>query len=798
MIVKVAVRGVDKLFDYKVPLEYEGGTMVGLRVMVPFGLGNKCVEGIIVETAKTSEYKCLKKIVKLIDSVPLLTDELLNLALWMREGYFCPYYYALKSVMLPGLSTSIEEKLILTGEETDGLNKNERALFEVLKEHDGEAILKDVAGVQSVTVSAKSLFEKGILNIDRRDTQRVRPKVRRMVSLNIDRQEAEELIVSLSKRAPIQAKMIDILLQADKMASSDLAVASEGGYSAIRALEKKGMVCFSDEAVRRPAYLPENYERTRALEPTPEQIKALEKLRELNDKNEYACTLIHGVTGSGKTEVFLQFIQQLIAKGRQAIVLVPEISLTPQMTERFVGRFGDRVSVLHSSLSSGERYDEWQRILNSKVDVVIGARSAIFAPLQNIGAIIIDEEQESSYKSDSAPRYNTVEVARWRARAHNAQLILASATPSVNSYYYAQEGKYNLIEMKERYNAAKLPSVSVVDMRRELIRGNRSMFSSELAQEIQRNVENGEQTILFLNRRGYNAFVSCRSCGEAISCKNCNITLTYHKKVNRLICHYCGYSEENPQQCPECGSPYIRYFGEGTQKIEEELKRIVPGASFIRMDMDTTSNKNSHEAILGRFLKEKIDILIGTQMVTKGLDFKNVTLVGVMAADLMLNLSDYRALERSFSLMTQVCGRAGRGDKAGRAVIQTYQPEHFVIELAKEHDYINFYNDEILLRKHFENPPFCDIIIMMSVGEDEEEVKKLLLDSVGYLTGEGFSLSEPAPAPIARIKGKYRYRCIIKCKDRTSVMPQLREIMGKFAGHEDVSLIIDINPNNML
>ena len=514
--------------------------------------------------------------------------------------------------------------------------------------------------------------------------------------------------------------------------------------------------------------------------------------------------MLRGVTGSGKTEVFLQAIETVIKQGKNAIMLVPEISLTPQTVNRFVSRFGEYVAVIHSRLSNGERFDEWKKIQDGRVRVVVGARSAIFAPFDNVGIIILDEEHENSYKSDTTPKYHAVDIAKKRAEDDNAVLLLASATPSVSDYYKATTGEYKLFEMHKRYNDMQLPSVEVVDMRGELFNNkNYSPISFTLQREINENLKNKRKTILFLNRRGYSTFVSCRECGYVVNCPECDIALTYHKKNDNLVCHYCGYTTENLSLCPECSSKYIRYFGTGTQKIEEELQRLFPQAVVMRMDFDTTSQKGGHEKVLEEFSKNG-DILLGTQMVTKGLDFHDVTLVGILAADTTLCMDDYRAAERSFSLFTQVCGRAGRGDIPGRAVIQTYQPFNSIIKYASKQSYKLFYDDEIKARRRLFYPPFCSIVLIMTTGEDEEKAygkikeieKEVKLFSKGY-SGR-IDIIDAQAAPISKIKNQLRFRVVLKIDEVDNITEFLNEINDKYSNDKNgVYMNIDINPVNM-
>jgi len=743
MYVKVVMPNVDQIFTYAVPEELGAAIKVGQRVAAPFGKGNKTLEGIVLEidVDKDGEFRA-KEIVKILDKEPIINGELLRLALWMKDYYYCTYHQALSCVIPSNIK---KEKVV--------------KWVRLLK--------KDVKPAEY---------------------------------------------------AANQGKALTSLLQISEQKLADLVGENKSLRSAVGALDKKGIVEIYEEKEHRKTYDLRKIKRTKALELTEEQRAVLGELVMASSskkwRTQFAPTdececfeertvrpydadgrffLLRGVTGSGKTEVYLQFIEYLMKNGKDAIVLVPEISLTPQTVERFVGRFGDKVSVLHSGLSAGEKFDEWQRILRGEVKVAIGARSAVFAPFANLGAIIIDEEQEGAYKSDSAPKYDAHEVAKWRCGENGAILLLASATPSVKSFH---SNEYKLLEMNKRHNEARLPKVEIVDMRRELADGNKSMFSNLLQNEIRKNLENGEQTILFLNRRGFHSFMSCRSCGEAIKCKNCNVTLTYHKTINRLVCHHCDYSEPPYTECPYCGSPYVRYFGDGTQKIDEEIRTLFPEATSIRMDYDTTATKNAHAEILREFCEKKIDILVGTQMVTKGLDFENVTLVGVVMADLSLNMDDFRAYERTFSQLTQVCGRAGRGDKEGRAVIQTYQPDHYVINLAKEHDYLRFYEREIKMRENFNNPPFCDMVMLMAVGSDREVLKNSLNRAVKMLGG-GFLSTAPSPAPISKIKGLYRWRVLIKCDADMDFRLRLRAVIEHFRGEQKFSLSADVNPNSL-
>lgn len=744
MIAKVVLnnkeQNVDRIFDYAVPESLEHMISVGMRVKVPFGFRNNLVEGIVVEISDTSDFEKVKELKQIIGNEPVCSPKMLRLCLWISKKYFCSLYQAIRLTTPPGMTSGVSEK------------------------------------------TAKQ------------------------VSLAIDQVTAFAIKDEFrSKGAVARARILETLIMSENIPLAKLVKECGGSYEAVRGLQKLGYISVDEEQIVREAYDEEKYEKTTAYNPTEEQKTVIDHLYRAIDNEEKEKILLRGVTGSGKTEVFLQAIERVMQKGKSAIMLVPEISLTPQMVQRFVGRFGNQVAVIHSALSQGERFDQWNKIKKGEVRVVVGARSAIFSPMENIGIIILDEEHENSYKSETTPRYHAIDVAEKIADEENAILLLASATPSVTEYYKAKNNEYTLFEMTKRYNESAMPRVDIVDMRGELFNNkNRSPISLKLQAEIQSNLDNGEKTILFLNRRGYSTFVSCRECGEVINCPDCSIAMTYHKKKNSLSCHYCGFVMQNVSECPSCGSKYVRYFGTGTQKIEEELKQLFPTAGILRMDTDTTSQKGGHERILDEFRKEGADILLGTQMVTKGLDFHEVTLVGVLAADTSLAVDDFRANERSFSLFTQVCGRAGRGDREGRAVIQTYQPYNATIKYAKTHDYTAFYENEIMQRKRLNYPPFCDIIYIMVSGEDETEVSgctaqiaEKIKEYMAHNT-DIYSILGPGPAPIEKIRNNYRYRILLKTRKSDCVNTLLREIYENHEkSHKNVFLSIDTNPVNM-
>ena len=632
--------------------------------------------------------------------------------------------------------------------------------------------------------------------------KRITDKKMNFVYLNIEKKQ-----IDLQQlRGDKQKKAIEFIMKNEGFTIPEIMEFADVSRETINSLEKKGYIKIEEEKVERNPLVHKKVNETKKLELTAEQQMAYNEIETSINENRYEQFLLYGVTGSGKTEVYMQLIEKVIEQDKSAILLVPEISLTPQMIDRFIGRFGkEALAVLHSKLSIGERHDEWERIKQGKAKIVIGARSAIFAPLDNLGIIIIDEEHDSSYKSEASPRYDAKEIANKIAKKQNIPVVLGSATPDINTFYKTEQGKITLLKLSQRANNSNLPEVKVVDLKLELATGNKSMLSQDLYILMQENLKNKRQTILFLNRRGYSTFIMCRECGYTVKCPNCNISLTYHSFENKLKCHYCGHEEKVVKICPECKSDKIRYFGTGTQKLEQEINKIFPEASTIRMDVDTVNKKNSHEEILNKFKNENIDILIGTQMVVKGHHFPNVTLVGVIAADGSLNIDDYRANERTFQILTQVAGRAGREKLPGNVIVQTYNPEHFAIEFAKEQNYDVFYNTEIGLRKQLNYPPFCDIIVIGFTGEDENEIKKVstYMQQILKSNLEKYDINVfmPMPAPIDKIQNKYRWRIVAKGKVNNDVNIIINKCLKNIYDKNNIKktkIMVDINPNNML
>lgn len=806
MIAQVYIKtnslNIDKPFDYLVSEEDEGKIAVGSRVKVPFGGGNIPKEAYVTNLKNDSDFGTLKKIRSVTDSLPSLTKSAISLCFYMRERYFCTFSEAASLMLPPGTDIKFEEWVSLTHNfselDSSELSIRQKQLIKTLCDNEGSAEitqLKNALG-RNVRAIINALLSKGFLEKSFRDKRRVNEKTVRL-AYYCQSEDINYYINKFEKSAPKQADVLRVLSEYESLSIPDILSLSGASRNSIEALYVKGIVDYRTAQILRNPLEDKEFSEPDELVLSESQ----EKVASAVINKGRGTFLLHGVTGSGKTEVYMKIVANALNKGKQAILLVPEISLTPQMTDRFFKRFGNGVAVLHSALSLGERLDEWRRIRNKEANVIIGARSAIFAPCENIGVIIIDEEHEQSYKSECSPRYHARDIAAVLSEKHACPLVLGSATPSVESYYKAKTGIYTLLELEERFNKKPLPLVHIEDMRSELREGNKSVLSRRLAYEINENLTNGEQTILFLNRRGYSTFVSCRDCGFVFTCPSCSVSLTYHKNNNALVCHYCGHQEEIKNHCPKCGSNRVRDFGKGTQKAQEQIEEIFPNATTLRMDADTTSGKRGHEKLLDRFSGEKTDILLGTQMVTKGLDFENVTLVGVLAADASLNIDDFRAQERTFNLITQVCGRAGRGEKPGRAVIQSYDPENPTLLLAAKQDYKAFFEDEIEYRKAFCYPPFCDIVTVTVSSSSEEEAENTakniaLKIKVALRSYDNCTFYGPSPAPLSKIQGRYRYRIWFKCIADDILISSLRKILHDNPNKRksDLSVIADINP----
>ncbi|MFE1244562.1 primosomal protein N' [Fictibacillus sp. NPDC058756] len=777
VVVDVPSGSVNKTFDYKVPPELENWAEPGMRVIVPFG--PRKLQGFILAVKQSSSVKGIKNITEILDPLPVLTPELIDLGQWLAENTLS-FYITAYQAMLPAAMKATYEKFF-TVIKSELLSSEVSVLFSA----SGELSLNEVTKNHvHLLKELQELTKTGVLDVVYKVKDKANKKKVKFVSLG-DKTEAEELLNQNDKRAEKQKAVISELLSRPPGEYSLQEILHETGasLSSVQSLCKKGAVYMEEKEVYRDPFQGRNIKQTEPLPLTENQQNAITPILDSIENNEHHTILVHGVTGSGKTEIYLQSIQSVLDKGKEAIVLVPEISLTPQMVNRFKGRFGSSVAVLHSALSIGEKYDEWRKILRKEVSVVVGARSAVFAPFENLGIVIIDEEHESSYKQEDHPRYHARDVAIWRGKYHSCPIVLGSATPALETYARAQKGRYQLAELSSRVHSNPMPEVTIVDMRDELKKGNRSMFSNELMEKLKAGIEKGEQSVLFLNRRGYASFILCRDCGYVAQCPHCDISLTYHKRYGELKCHYCGYKEITPSACPSCSSEHIRFFGTGTQKVEEELAKVMPEARVIRMDVDTTSKKGSHEKLLTSFGNGEADILLGTQMIAKGLDFPKVTLVGVLAADTMLHLPDFRASEKTFQLLTQVSGRAGRHELEGKVIVQGYDVEHYSIQLASQHDYLSFYNHEMKTRKLHQYPPFYYLglltfshLELMQVVEASEKAasflsKRLSPDSL---------LLGPVTSPIARVKDRYRYQVMIKYKNEPELRNWFEEIIAHF------------------
>ncbi len=710
---------------------------IGSRVFVPFGNKKTPEEGIVIGIKEKSEYK-VKKIVSVEEEK--IDKTYIELAKWMSKRYICNLADSLRLMLPPGTTK------------------------------------KDVS-------------------------KRVKTKTINLITLSKDEEEILDDIESKKIKSEKQKDVLEFIINNGTSSIDDIELFTDASKAVVSTLIKNGYLEYQEKTVERNPFIHKVDKKTSDLKLTDEQKETLESIKE---SGKY---LIYGITGSGKTEIYMQLIERMLKENKSSIMLVPEISLTPQTVDRFLERFGEeKIAVLHSKLSIGERYDQWNKIKENKAKIIIGARSAIFAPAKDLGLIIIDEEHDESYQSEMSPRYDAKEVAEFLANKLNISLVLGSATPDLKSYYNSLNGNIKLLKLTKRANNSTLPKVYIVDLRQELANGNKSMLSKKLQEEITKNLETNKQTILFLNRRGFSTFVMCRDCGYTVKCKRCNITMTYHKNENKLKCHYCGFEQKVVTECPECHSKNIKYFGAGTQKLEDEVHNLFKDATTIRMDVDTVSKKNSHEEILNKFRNENIDILIGTQMVVKGHHFPNVTLVGVISADMNLNLGDYNANEKTFQTLTQVAGRAGRGEYEGRVIIQTYNPDNYAIEYSKIQDYDKFYNAEIELRKQLKYPPFCDIILIDMSAKNMNELELVAKKLHTYLKNRvinekfGLLLYSPVPSPIDRIKDRYRWRMIIKCKYDERVNNLLTDSLEEFLKMKTKTarVNIEINPNNML
>lgn len=833
VIVDVPAKQTNRAFDYEVPSGLRKWVEVGSRVGVPFG--PRVLQGFVVELQEDTQLdaKRIKPIQNVLDLVPPLTEELVRLGRWISAMYLCHEVTAIQA-MLPAALKAKYERAIEVAEEP-----GDQSLLDL---PDLQEILSFVKAKGSVPMEAlmerfaadgaliKQLLTAGILT----EVQVVKDRMSTKKALTVfppaGGNGLEQALSELPARANKQQEVLRYLMEhPHAIRLTELMEVVEVGASTVKSLADRGWIELREVEVMRDPYAGRAFAKTQPLPLTVEQSGVFAEIQGAVAHERHEVFLLHGVTGSGKTEVYLQSIQQCLDMGKEAIVLVPEISLTPQMVERFKGRFGNLVAVLHSRLSNGERYDEWRKITRKQVKVVIGARSAIFAPFTKIGLIIIDEEHESSYKQEESPKYHTRDVAVKRASMQGAVVVLGSATPSLESLERTRRRRdrpsppYKLLTMKERVASRPMPPVAIVDMREELKSGNRSMFSTALYKAIEDRLHKKEQIVLLLNRRGYATFVMCRTCGYVSTCPHCDISLTYHQSSRMLRCHYCGYAEREVTECPTCQSKHIRHFGTGTQRVEEELGKIFPGIRVIRMDVDTTTEKGSHEKWLTMFREKQADVLLGTQMVAKGLDFPDVTLVGVIAADTVLNIPDFRSAERTFQLLTQVAGRAGRHEKQGEVFVQTYTPEHYSVQYASQHDYIAFADHELDVRANLGYPPYQRLILVTFSHEQvpllvrfaEAFVTRLKEIALEYSTKEIDLFSDavsldnsfqmdvlgPVASPISRIKDRYRFQCVVKYRGEDQAAEIVRRTVAWFeerSAKEKLQISVDVDPQYLM
>ncbi len=817
-VVQIAVEkasfSFDRAYSYAVPPHLTEKAKVGCRVLVPFGGGNQTRQGIILSLDTPKELPArLKPIDAVLDSEPLLSDELLGLALWMKERTFSTVFDCVRAMLPTGMYMRIKTVFRAANdvppEKSEALTPAEKQLFTFVSRCpdgvDTDTLLKKCGVAENAPV-LHSLLQKELLFRSDGAARHTGDAAVRMIRLTADGEAWQE--TGAEKLTPRQKSVLTLLQDVGCASVKEVCYFSSVTKVVADALVKKNLAFYYDAEVLRTPY--ETQGPPPPLVSTPlsvEQQAALNTLSDLYARPDPAAALLYGVTGSGKTQVYMNLIDKVLTDGKQVIVLVPEISLTPQMMDLFLKRYGRRVAVLHSGLSIGERMDEWKRIRRGDATVVVGTRSAVFAPCDNLGLIVMDEEQEHTYKSENSPRYHAREVAKYRSAKHNALLLLTSATPSAETYLSAKMGRYTLCTLENRFGDTALPRVDIVDMRGEGVVAD--SIGPTLQAAMQETLDAGKQVILLLNRRGFHTHISCRSCGYVFTCPSCSISMTYHRANRRLNCHYCGHMEEPAATCPNCQSDKIRYSGLGTQRVEEELEEKFPGVPVLRMDADTTMSRLAYEKRFKDFADGKYQIMIGTQMVAKGLDFPAVGLVGVLSADQSLYTADYRAFETTFSLLTQVVGRAGRRDTVGKAVIQTFVPENYVIELAAKQDYPAFMETEIAARKMMKYPPYSDLCMFGFVGVMEKAVADAASSFMGMLrekattayTDVPLIALDPTPAAVARVSGKYRYKLIVKTKNTARMRAMVGELLAAFAKapqHKTVTVYADIHPVSLL
>ncbi|MBQ8586754.1 MAG: primosomal protein N' [Oscillospiraceae bacterium] len=806
--VSAAIFAIDKPYDYLVPAELL--LQPGQRVLVPFGRSNKQTEGIVLSLEDT-ERPGLKSVLQVLDPEPLLDEKMLRLAAFLRERYFCTFYDAVKAILPAGVWFREEERYSIcepNWQEAISRQKTALAVMQTIADLGGEVqgeLLRKQFEEDALEKALRYLLKKKLLHLQTDRRRAVGDKTERIVLLTVSAEEALDFAARKKRSAAMQAAVMELMAAVGECSAKEICYFTGASSATLNALERSGYVCFTQkESLRISQVEPAKLDGPLIL--TPEQNRCYEGLSEQRKQEKPGIALLYGVTGSGKTSVYIRLIYDCLASGKTALLLVPEIALTPQLLALFAAHFGEQAAVLHSNLRITERYDTFKRIRSGEARVVLGTRSAVFAPLQDLGLLIVDEEQEHTYKSENSPRYHAREVAIYRGAQSNALVLLGSATPCIETMYRAKQGIYGFYQLKSRFNRQPLPPVQIVDMKEELKQGNATAISEPLLLALRENIEKGQQSILFLNRRGTSRMMVCVDCGYVPMCPGCSVDLTYHHANGRMMCHYCGHSEPLPYRCPSCGG-HLKPIGIGTQKVQEQLEQLLPGAAVLRMDADTVSAVNTHEKLLKRFREEKIPILLGTQMVTKGLNFENVTLVGVLDGDMSLYVGSYRASETTFCMTTQVVGRAGRGNLGGRAIVQTMTPKNQVISLAAMQDYDGFYEAELPLRRLRGCPPFRDLITLTFHGMQEELVwqgaqrfRAMLtaqLHSEHYMAEE-VQILGPAPAQIARINYHYRCRLTLSCRNSRSLRQLLAHLMRLFLKdkqNKHVGLYADVNSN---
>lgn len=812
MIAKVAVSAanfaIDKPYSYVVP---EGlSVQSGVRVTVPFGRGNRICEGVVLSVEEGAE-ESLKSIAQVLDKEPLLSDTMLRLAAFLRQRCYCSFYDAIRAMLPAGLWFQVSQTVCLTDDRSwqeKALRQKDGAkILQILADCGGSCdgdILRDAVGTEEAYEKAIAyLLGKKWIQAQQDYSRKTADKTEKIATLASSQEEALAYAAGRPKSAALQRSVLETICSVGSASVKELCYYTGAKPATVKRLAELGYLHLWDKPVLRCRQIvPVQVEKPLVL--NSHQQAAFEGLQSQLHQQTPGVALLYGVTGSGKTAVYIRLIQECLQEGKQAVLLVPEIALTPQLLGLMAAWFGDQVAVLHSSLPTGERYDQWKRVRSMDAKVVIGTRSAVFAPCKKLGLIILDEEQEHSYKSDNSPRYHAKDVALWRGIKENALVLLGSATPSVETMYQAKTGVYSLYRLPMRFGGRALPEVQIVDMKEQIRSGNDTSLSYPLQDALRQTADRGKQAVLFLNRRGNSRAVVCVDCGEAPECPRCSARLTYHSANERLMCHYCGYSQVAPNRCPQCGGS-IKRVGVGTQKVQQEIEGIFPDIRVDRMDTDTVSAATPHEKILAHFQDENIPVLLGTQMVAKGLNLPNVTLVGVLDADLGLYNDSFRAHETTFNMLTQVVGRAGRGDTPGSALIQTLVPEHQVICFAAKQDYDGFYELELGIRKTLHYPPFSDLTVITFTGQDEARVLhgaakfreslNTILQDRRYEASD-FAVFGPAPCPVPKINYHFRYRVTLRCRLNTQIRQLLGHLLRQFSQDREnrsVSAFVDVN-----